>query len=423
MSFEALFSSPTIIFWKVIFPPLFYGFHGWLATKMAVAALFRPYNPHYFLFTKIQIPLTPGIFPKRKTKLAQAVASTITETLLTAEDITHQAELLVTEENIYLAVNLFIESILREFRDIDKIHRLASDIADLSPAILEHIVNSLLSELENNESKKIGNILDKVFDEVILPARISYEQASNIAGRIMEELVTPQKVRMTLLGLLTPHNINSLEESIQTHASTAYKILARIIGVKRICYELKTFLETEPASAQELISDIIRRFAIKDQISVQIANFDLRSLPLQNIANLKSSFVTLTESFLVGHKQDILLAVSRIESEARQTVQEAIIHFNPATIPLTWIARAKKDFSGFAYAYLKREIGELISKALPKLGMYSLISNKIDLFSAPQLESLVQRICKNELWLLEILGGIIGLILGFFQIIVNAYIP
>ncbi len=229
MSFEALFSSPTIIFWKVIFPPLFYGFHGWLATKMAVAALFRPYNPHYFLFTKIQIPLTPGIFPKRKTKLAQAVASTITETLLTAEDITHQAELLVTEENIYLAVNLFIESILREFRDIDKIHRLASDIADLSPAILEHIVNSLLSELENNESKKIGNILDKVFDEVILPARISYEQATNIAGRIMEELVTPQKIRMTMLSLLTPLNYQFISFTQHAQSLNSLKSIIRKI--------------------------------------------------------------------------------------------------------------------------------------------------------------------------------------------------
>ncbi len=423
MSFDSLFSSPNIIFWKVIFPPLFYGFHGWLATKMAVAALFRPYNAHFFPLTKVQIPLTPGIFPKRKTKLAQAVASTITETLLTPEDITHQVELLVTEENIYLAVNLFIESILREFRDIDKMHRLASDIADLSPAILQHLVNSLLGELEKNEVNKIANILDKIFDEVILPARISYEQASNISLRIMEELLTPQKVRLTLLSLLTPHNINSLEESINTHASTGYKLLAKIVGVKRVCYELKSFLESEPASAQELISDIIRRFAIKDQISVQIANFDLRNLPLQNIANLKTSFISFTESFLLGHKDDILQAVSRIETEARQTVQEAIIHFNPAAIPVAWVARAKKDFSGFAYSYLKREIGELVGRALPKLGMYTLISNKIDLFSAPQLEALVQRICRNELWLLEVLGGIIGLLLGFFQIVVNAYIP
>ena len=423
MSFDSLLASPVSIFWKIAFPPMFYGFHGWLATKMAVAALFRPYNVHYFPFTNIQIPLTPGIFPKRKAKLAQAVASTITDTLLTPADISHQAELLVTEDNIYAAVNVFVESILREFRDIDKLHRLASDIADFTPAIFQQLVNSLISELSQSDTSKITIILDKIFDEVILTAKLSYEQSNNISLRIMEEVITPQKVRVVLLNLLTPHNIASLEESIQTHGTTAYKILAKIIGVKRVCNELKNFLENEPVSSHELLSDIIRRFAIRDQITVSLANFDLKNIPLQSIANLKSSFITISQSFLIDHKNDILNAVSRLESEAIQTVREAIIHFNTASIKDNWIAKAKKDFSGFAYVYLKREIGELVSRALPKLGMYDLISNKIDLFSPQQLESLVHRICKNELWLLELLGGIIGLFMGILQIFVNAYIP
>src|SRR5258708_23443371 len=95
MHFAALFKSPESIYWKVLFPPIFYGFHGWLATWMAVAALFRPYNPIYVF--RYQLPLTPGIFPKRRSKLSQPVAGTVTATLLTAADIKAKAETLVPE--------------------------------------------------------------------------------------------------------------------------------------------------------------------------------------------------------------------------------------------------------------------------------------------------------------------------------------
>ena len=88
----ALFANEHTIFYKVVLPPILYFAHGYLATWMAVAMLFHPYDAYFVPGTKIQIPLTPGIFPKRRAKLAQAVASTVTETLLTPKDIKDQVE-------------------------------------------------------------------------------------------------------------------------------------------------------------------------------------------------------------------------------------------------------------------------------------------------------------------------------------------
>src|SRR5262245_45670266 len=109
---DHLFRDWYTIGFKVIFPPLFYGFHGWLATWMAVWALFHPYEAKFIPYTRIQLPLTPGIFPKRRSKLAQAVAGTVTQTLLTAEDIKAKAEGLVTEHNIYVSIDLFLDTVL-----------------------------------------------------------------------------------------------------------------------------------------------------------------------------------------------------------------------------------------------------------------------------------------------------------------------
>lgn len=370
-----------------------------------------------------RLPWSPGIFPKRRSKLAQAVAATITDTLLTPADIKAKAETLVTESNIYLSIDLFVDSVLKEFRDTTKLHRLASDIAELSPTLLQHLVHSIIDGLEKGKDQKaVAQITGKIFDQVILTMRIPLDQANEIAARLMEAFVTPTKVRNALITLLVPQNISALDESIQVHAGGPYRLLARIIGVKRICYEWRNFLEKEPQEAEKIISDLIKRFGIKDQIAVQIANFDLRAMPLQSVSKLKENIVNFVESFLLTHRDDILESVKRIEVEAMGTVRAAIIRFNTESIPPTWLDRAKQDLASFCHAYLKRELGELLGKAIPALGMYTLIAQKIDMFSSQQLERVVVRICEHELILLKWLGGLIGFMLGLIQIVVNAFV-
>lgn len=406
-------------FWKNVFPPIFYGFHGWIATKMAIWALFHPYEAWYFPGTQWQIPCTPGIFPKRRAKLAQAVAATITDTLLTTEDIKAQAGTLVTEHNIYLAVDAFIDSVLKEFRDTTKLHRLANDLAELSPAMLEHLVVSIVDGVEKGTDQRVANITEKIFDQVVLNTRISLDQANEIAGRVMETVMTPPRIRTTLIALLSPQNISAVDDSIQAHAGGPYKILAKIIGVKRVLYEWRNYLEKEPEESQKIINDLVKRFGLRDQLAIQIANFDLRSMPLQTIAQIRENMVSFVQTFMVQHRDDILEAVRRVQGEAMGTVRAAIIRFNPASIAPEWVQRAKQDISVFVYAYLERELGELLEKAIPALGMYGLIARKIDLLSSQQLESLINRLCEQELKWLAWLGGFIGGWLGLVQVAVN----
>lgn len=418
---QLILASPVLIFWKLLFPPMFYGFHGWFATEMAIWALFHPYEPISIFGFKLA--WAQGIFPKRRGKLAQAVAGTITDTLLTTADIKAQTELLVTEKNIYLAIDAFVESVLKEFRDTTKLHRLAADVAELSPAVLQHLVVSLIDGLEQGREHRVANITEKIFDQVILSMRIPLDQANEIAARLMDAFLTPPRIRAGLIKLLSPQNINALDESIQAHAGGPYKLLAKIIGVKRVCYEWRNYLEKEPEEADKIISDLTKRFGIRDQIAIQIANFDLRSMPMQNIAQLRENLVSFVQTFLLQHRQDILTVVGRIEGEAMGTVRHAIIRFNPESVPSTWLQKTKHDVASFFYAYLQRELGELLEKAIPALGMYTLISHKIDMFSPLQLEQLIKRICKQELRWLAWLGGIIGAWLGVLQIAVNVVVP
>ena len=406
-------------FFLYVFPIVFYTFHGWIATVMAIALLFHPYEAWYFPFTKWQLPMTPGIFPKRRPRLAQAVASTVTDTLLTTADIRAQVETLLTEENIYAAIDGVITAMLTEFRDTSKLHRLAHEISELSPALLEQFVVAIIEGVEQGRHKNIAIITEKIFDQLVMNVRVSRQQADEVAAWIMESIVTPLNVRNELIRMLSPQNIQSLEDSINRHASGPYKILARIIGVKRVCYEWRNFLEKEPDQADKIVGDLLKHFHMEEQIADRISTFDLRSLPLQTIAKMRQQSISIVEEFLVAHKETILDAVRNLSGPAVNTVQSVIIRFNPASIRGDWLDRTKKNIAQFCYGYLTKELGGLLERAIPKIGVYGIISRKIELFTPEQLEAVVKRICKNELRYLEILGAAIGLAMGCIQVGVN----
>ncbi len=379
--------------------------------------LFHPYEAKYIF--GYHIPFTPGIFPARRSRLSQAVASTVTDTLLTTSDIKAQVETLLTEQNIHVSVDGIVDAVLTEFRDTASLHRLANEISELSPALLEQLVISIIEGVEHKRQRHIAAIIERIFDQVIVALRISRPQADEAATWIMESIVTPANVRFELIRLLSPQNITALDESINKHASGPYKLLARLIGVKRVCYEWRNFLEKEPEQGDKIIDDLLKHFNIQDQIATRIATFDLRGLPLQTIAKIRQQSVELVEEFLVLHRDDVLSAVRNIQTPAVATVRSAIIRFNPADLNPSWLKRVKETLAVFVYAYLKKELGGLLEKALPALGVYGMIARKIELFTPQQLETVIKRICKNELKMLEVLGGVIGIWLGCVQAAVN----
>ena len=399
---------------KIVLPLVLYAAHGWFATWLAITLLFHPYEPKRLLFWEIQ-----GIFPKRRSKLSQAVAGTITDTLLTTSDIKAQADTMVTEQNIYLAVDGIVGAVLTEFRDTTKLHRLANELSELSPAFLEQVMLALIEGVEQGKHKNIAQITERIFDQIVLSVRISRPQADEAAAWIMESIVTPLNIRQELIRMLSPQNIAALDESINEHASGPYKFVARIIGVKRVCYEWRNFLEKEPQQAEKIIADVLKHFNTQDQISMRIANFDMRSLPLHTIAQIRLQAISLVQEFLVTQKEAIINAVHNIQGPAQNTVQSVIIRFNPESIRPEWLERVKQAMAAFCYAYLKKELGNLLERAIPQFGVYGIIARKIELFSPQELEKVIQRICKQELKALEMFGLFIGLWLGFLQVALN----
>lgn len=63
--------------------PLLGGLIGYITNDIAIRMLFRPHKSKYLL--GIHIPFTPGIIPKEKGRIAEAIGGVISENLMNNE--------------------------------------------------------------------------------------------------------------------------------------------------------------------------------------------------------------------------------------------------------------------------------------------------------------------------------------------------
>lgn len=94
-------------YWKLITTPLIGAVIGYITNWIAVKMLFRP-RKEVYLFGK-RLPLTPGVIPKGKGRLAKAVGKAVQQQLLTEEVL---REVLLSEEKktvVHDAVSTWVE--------------------------------------------------------------------------------------------------------------------------------------------------------------------------------------------------------------------------------------------------------------------------------------------------------------------------
>ncbi|MDY0191399.1 MAG: DUF445 family protein [Desulfuromonas sp.] len=72
-------------YWPYLLPPLLGAVIGYVTNYIAIRMLFRPLRPWYIF--RLRIPLTPGIIPSQRHKLASKMGEMVGSHLLTSQDI------------------------------------------------------------------------------------------------------------------------------------------------------------------------------------------------------------------------------------------------------------------------------------------------------------------------------------------------
>ncbi len=407
--FENIFNP---LFWV---QPLFYSFHGWLATEMALWMLFHPYEPQYIPGTKIQIPFTPGIFPRGRRKLSVSIANTITDILLTQEDIKRQAEKLITEENLYKTLDVLFDSVGNELRDITHIRRIYRYVDTFLPQFINKLLDDYIISLQHGREKQFEALVSQLISKALPHLKINESQATLISQTLFNRFLTPEAIRVTLIKILTEENIAILDEAIRSRIGGLQGFIMQFIDLKKGFYQLKSYLEDEPEGAQDLITQMITRLKLEEKLANGLLKFSPEQLPKETLDEIKHYISDTGINLLTTHREEITSWASHLSQEGAHAMTTSLIHLDFNQVSEDWLPGFKRDLASFAYTYLNKELENMLSRALPAISLNTVIVEKIDQFSAKELEETIQSICHRELRWLAALGAFLGFWLGLLS--------
>ena len=271
--------------------PLTGGIIGYFTNWLAIKMMFRPHKAKYIF--GIKIPFTPGLMPKEKGRLAEAIGSSISENLMNREVLEKN---LLSEDMLtkiaeaydrFIAKQKVNPETLRAFlghvlsgEDLDKIQadagrelaaQIHNHLADtdlgtmLAHAAVEHAISkmesgllgifgadqllSLLSEpAERLLSKHINKIIDHNSEEILI-GLIGQESGKLLDTPIYELLRGHDEQLIQLHGIL----LDGYRQIISVHLP---KILSTI-DISRIIRE--RINEMDIAEAEKIILAVMKK--------------------------------------------------------------------------------------------------------------------------------------------------------------------
>lgn len=163
--------------------PLLGGIIGYITNDIAIRMLFRPHTAKYLF--GIHIPFTPGLIPKEKGRLADAIGGAISENLMSKEVL---EKYLLSEEmvgKVRTSVENFIGTQRRNQETLSQFleHYLTNEeITDITNSVNESITKQLSHKLTDKEvGEKVAHIvIEHVAQKLSIEG--AQELLSGIAG-------------------------------------------------------------------------------------------------------------------------------------------------------------------------------------------------------------------------------------------------
>ncbi len=264
-------------------------FTNWLAIKM----LFRPLTEKKIF--GIRIPLTPGVIPRRRNKLAESIGSTVGSKLLTPDAFRQ----LLQGPEIQAKVKKFIRCQLKklelEERSIKEIvkeimaeQEQRQNLKTETKQLIEQLIENLLAE------SNLSNLLQKLFTQLDQESIENYF-ASASYQQFRDELLA--KLNSEMGKNLVVRGLKLARAKAKVSDQTLGEILPDLVVKK-----LKEWIaEQEPKLVAQL-EKVLKSPAMKDRLNQKVENF-LGNTPLLGMlggfkSNLIDKFINLLIDFL-----------------------------------------------------------------------------------------------------------------------------
>ncbi len=164
--------------YRYILPPIVGAVIGWLTNFVAIKLLFRPHLPINVLGFKIQ-----GLIPKRRKEIAQGLAHTIENELLSSDDLASTLNNIDFKEEIEKSVEEIVEHRIRS-----RVKKIPL-VGVLSDSLTYHIKYIITKEMLKQLELKKDHLTSKVASNLNIKEMLS-DKIDKLDVKKFEKLLT-----------------------------------------------------------------------------------------------------------------------------------------------------------------------------------------------------------------------------------------
>jgi uncharacterized membrane protein YheB (UPF0754 family) len=399
-------------FWIYLIPPVAGGVIGYFTNDIAIKMLFRPYRAYYIFGRKL--PFTPGLIPANQERLAKRVADTIMGSLLTPSELQNLARRLLQTERIEAAIIWLLRMGLDQVKqDFDK--KTAKILANILRDLLGESLPRVLKILARREDF-LEPQLNQIFDRVLLEFQLTETQAIQLSDWLLKVVLPPDLVRQGLIDFLTDRNISIIDERFREKTSGTYWVVANLFGLRNTLTRLRTFCLDEKEETNKRLQELIDSLGLEARIQEWLLNLSLQNLPVSTVKQLRKTLRDSVRLYLKDKGVDLIKGLS--VSINWENIADLILNrLRNSSVVNSSLQLVSQELALVIERYLERDLEKIVAQAIPILNIDSVIIDRVKGTSARDLETAVNGIVRNELQAIVNLGGILGVVIGLFQMV------
>lgn len=241
--------------------------------------------------------------------------------------------------------------------------------------------------------------------------------AASIAKVIGNNLLDENTIKKSLLSEHTKEKIFATAEKIISSLSERTETLSEFLDSKGMMEKIDEKEKNLNKTASEKIADkLIETNAASSLLDFASKELEQNSNPLiagfasKAISSARDSLITKINT-LIKDKAPSLISefVDREYEKIKQkTVQECIIY----------LKEKFPDYQQQLFSLYTKLMEKYLGNILKGFNVSGIVEQKINEFELPELEKLIMEIARKELNSLVLLGGLLGLIMGFLNVII-----
>ncbi len=395
-----------------IIPPVAGTIIGYFTNDIAIKMLFRPYEP--ILIGKRRLPFTPGLIPRNQGRLAKRISDTIMGSLLTPEELQNLARRLLARERVEAAIVWLLNLAIEQLRE-DKEEKTAKILANVLKDLFDKSLPRLIKVLARREDF-LEEQIEQIFDRVLLEFQLGDDRARQLSDWLLQVVLPPDSIRQIIIDFLTDRNIQILDESFREKSSGTIWVVANVLGLRNSLVRLRSFCLDEKEVANSRLQELILSLEVRNRLRNWLQTLSLQNLPVSTVRQLRKTIRDTVRNYVQEKGSDLIQELGKSIDWNKLSVV-LVNRFKTSETLLDSLEVISQELALVLELYLEKDLENIVAKVIPILSIDQVIIDRVNATSPQELEASIQGIVKNELQAIVNIGGILGFVVGSFQVV------